>query len=225
MSKRVIFWSAGAILIILSSTQTFGEALKTTLITPHGRTAEDLAKTIRPFLAPEGKVEALDGKLIIKTTPENQKEINELINQIDVRPKQFLIELRKKATSTDEKEKAQVAPAKIMEANLDAKNNTEHSVLLTEGSSGNIKLDTNLFIVSVKRQGELMRLKIDIRGNTMNTSSNVLAHAGVWTFIGGTSGITDEKQATLLTRGKSKHVDAADFEMRVSEKVSEKETK
>lgn len=55
------------------------------------RTADEVVDLILPFLAPEGTAVASGTKLIIRTSPENLAEVEQLIDQLDQRPAQFEI--------------------------------------------------------------------------------------------------------------------------------------
>jgi type II secretory pathway component GspD/PulD (secretin) len=59
-----------------------------------GRTVEEMIPIIRPLVEPDGSVVGMQNQLIIRTSPENLREINKLIQRLDHPPRQLMIYVR-----------------------------------------------------------------------------------------------------------------------------------
>lgn len=66
-------------------------AANTAVITLQNRTPQDIIPTITPFLAPGGQIKGFENQIIIQSTPDNIAAIKDIIQKIDVMPKQLMI--------------------------------------------------------------------------------------------------------------------------------------
>ena len=64
------------------------------------RTTNEVIPLIDPFLDKQGALNGMRGKLIIRTTPENLREIKQLLNEIDSAPRRLIITVRQDIDST-----------------------------------------------------------------------------------------------------------------------------
>lgn len=83
-------------IVPISEVRTTKVETRTIFVQLNWVTAEDLAKTLKPFLSREGSVAAAkqSNALIITDTPPNLESLQELIVKIDVPEKQVMIEAR-----------------------------------------------------------------------------------------------------------------------------------
>jgi hypothetical protein len=73
------------------------------VLEPRHRDAEQMAILLRPFLLPTGSLSIVNGKLMVKSTPENVSELRRVMAGLDRAPGRFRIQLRMKAPeSADE---------------------------------------------------------------------------------------------------------------------------
>jgi type II secretory pathway component GspD/PulD (secretin) len=59
-----------------------------------GRTPEEMIPIIKPLVEPDGSVAGMQNQLIIRTSPENMREINKLLQRLDHPPRQLMIYIR-----------------------------------------------------------------------------------------------------------------------------------
>ena len=64
------------------------------------RTTNEIIPLIDPFLDKQGALNGMRGKLIIRTTPENLREIKQLLNEIDSAPRRLIITVKQDVDST-----------------------------------------------------------------------------------------------------------------------------
>jgi type II secretory pathway component GspD/PulD (secretin) len=64
------------------------------------RTTNEIIPLIDPFLDKQGALSGMQGKLIIRTTPENLREIKQLLNEIDNAPRRLIITVKQDVDST-----------------------------------------------------------------------------------------------------------------------------
>ena len=64
------------------------------------RTTNEIIPLIDPFLDEQGALSGMQGKLIIRTTPENLREIKQLLNEIDNAPRRLVITVKQDVDST-----------------------------------------------------------------------------------------------------------------------------
>jgi len=60
----------------------------------HHRSAAEIAAVIRDFLSKDGTIRAADAKLLVRTHPENLKELRELVAKLDVPLRRLLITVK-----------------------------------------------------------------------------------------------------------------------------------
>ncbi len=58
------------------------------------RLAEELVPLLGPFAGPGGQISGVRNQLIVRATPENMKQIKQLVAQLDTPPRQLLITVR-----------------------------------------------------------------------------------------------------------------------------------
>jgi type II secretory pathway component GspD/PulD (secretin) len=64
------------------------------------RTTNEIIPLIDPFLDKQGALSGMQGKLIIRTTPENLREIKQLLKEIDNAPRRLIITVKQNVDST-----------------------------------------------------------------------------------------------------------------------------
>ena len=64
------------------------------------RTTNEIIPLIDQFLDKQGALSGMQGKLIIRTTPENLREIKQLLNEIDNAPRRLMITVKQDVDST-----------------------------------------------------------------------------------------------------------------------------
>jgi len=64
------------------------------------RTTNEIIPIIDPFLDKQGALSGMQGKLIIRTTPKNLREIKQLLNEIDNAPRRLVITVKQDVDST-----------------------------------------------------------------------------------------------------------------------------
>lgn len=64
------------------------------------RTTNEVIPLIDPFLDKQGALSGMQGKLIIRTTPKNLREIKQLLNEIDNAPRRLMITVKQDVDST-----------------------------------------------------------------------------------------------------------------------------
>jgi len=79
---------------IVSADQTIIEVIQL-----KHRTTNEIIPLIDPFLDKQGALSGMQGKLIIRTTPENLREIKQLLNEIDNAPRRLMITVKQNVDS------------------------------------------------------------------------------------------------------------------------------
>ena len=79
---------------IVSADQTIIEVIQL-----KHRTTNEIIPLIDPFLDKQGALSGMQGKLIIRTTPENLREIKQLLNEIDNAPRRLIITVKQDVDS------------------------------------------------------------------------------------------------------------------------------
>lgn len=75
----------------------FAQQLVTEVIELRYRTADQILPVLQPLLAPGGTLSAMSGRLIVRTTPDNLAQIQDVLGQIDIRPRRLMISVRHEA--------------------------------------------------------------------------------------------------------------------------------
>ncbi|MBL3599608.1 MAG: hypothetical protein JMN25_07045 [gamma proteobacterium endosymbiont of Lamellibrachia anaximandri] len=73
-----------------------------------GRTPQEMIPLLKPFLGPEGTIEGMHNKLIIRTSPERMVEIKKIINEFDHAPRRMLIHVREQAPSQRQRQQVEL---------------------------------------------------------------------------------------------------------------------
>lgn len=73
------------------------QAMPTEVIDLRYRNAEEVLRVLRPLLAPGGVLNALDNRLIVRTTPGNLAELRRVLDTLDRRPRQLLVSVTEDA--------------------------------------------------------------------------------------------------------------------------------
>jgi type II secretory pathway component GspD/PulD (secretin) len=64
------------------------------------RTAEQMIPMLQPLLAPGGTLSGMQGKLIIRTTPQNLAELRKVLDAVDTMPKRLLVSVRQESADS-----------------------------------------------------------------------------------------------------------------------------
>ena len=83
---------------IVSADQTIIEVIQL-----KHRTTDEIIPLIDPFLVKQSALSGMQGKLIIRTTPENLLEIKQLLNEIDNAPRRLIITVKQDVNSVTAK--------------------------------------------------------------------------------------------------------------------------
>ncbi len=70
------------------------ERMVTEVISIGYRDASEVASMLRPFVPPPGTVASFSDKLIVKTTPDNLRELKQLLNELDTAPTNLLVSVK-----------------------------------------------------------------------------------------------------------------------------------
>ena len=81
-------------LVVMAAPATIAESMVTEVIPAGFRSAEELARVLRPLVPSPGSVSGFSGQLIIKTTPENMAEIKRVLATLDKAPSNLLVTVR-----------------------------------------------------------------------------------------------------------------------------------
>ncbi|RLJ20826.1 hypothetical protein DJ031_04770 [bacterium endosymbiont of Escarpia laminata] len=73
-----------------------------------GRTPQEMIPLLKPFVGPEGTIEGMHNKLIIRTSPERMVEIKKIINEFDHTPRRMLIHVREHAPSQRQRQQLEI---------------------------------------------------------------------------------------------------------------------
>jgi len=73
------------------------QQLVTEVIQLRYRTADQIVPVLRPLLAQGGTLSAMNSRLIVRTTPENLAELQDVLAQIDTMPRRLMISVRQDA--------------------------------------------------------------------------------------------------------------------------------
>ncbi len=70
------------------------ERMVTEVISIGYRDASEVASMLRPFVPPPGTVASFSDKLIVKTTPENLRDLKQLLSELDTAPANLLVSVK-----------------------------------------------------------------------------------------------------------------------------------
>lgn len=73
------------------------------------RSAEQIVPMLKPLLAPDGTISALQNRLIVRTTPQNLAELRKVLDAVDTMPKRLVISVRQAAAGTGLASEAEVS--------------------------------------------------------------------------------------------------------------------
>lgn len=85
---------SGLLLCFVSLT-SLAEPLRIEVIPVNGRDISALIRTLRPLIPPPGTLAGYEGKLVIKTTPSNLREIRQVLGELDRPLKNLLVTVRR----------------------------------------------------------------------------------------------------------------------------------
>ncbi len=94
------------IILMFLPLQTQAESLE--IFELKGRTPQEMIPLLKPFVGPEGTIEGMHNKLIIRTSPERLAEIKKIINEFDHAPRRMLIHVREHAPSQRQKQQVEL---------------------------------------------------------------------------------------------------------------------
>ncbi len=82
------------VLLVFSSALLAAERMVTEVISIGYRDAREVVTMLKPLVPPPGTVTSLSNQLIVKTTPENLRDIKQLLQTIDKAPANLLISVK-----------------------------------------------------------------------------------------------------------------------------------
>lgn len=94
------------VLLVFSGAVSSAERMVTEVISIGYRDAREVVTMLRPLVPPPGTVTSLSNQLVVKTTPENLREIKQLLQSIDKAPANLLISVK---TALDEEVRRDLA--------------------------------------------------------------------------------------------------------------------
>lgn len=106
--------AAGALVwLLLAAHATWAaEAItRIEVVTLKYRTTEEVMPVIRPLLAPEGRVSGAHNQLIIRSTPDNLRELLPVIRHLDAPARQLVLHVEQGESSYSESRRAQLDAA------------------------------------------------------------------------------------------------------------------
>jgi hypothetical protein len=122
------------------------------------RTAAEVIPVLQPLLEQGGALSGQDYKLFVRTSPANLRQLREALAQIDRRPNQLLVSVRRSAQQEIERERAQVSGAvsnrgaavsvQATDSNARDRHDGVASVQVIEGSSAFISSGSDVPIVT-----------------------------------------------------------------------------
>lgn len=80
--------------LVFASALPAAERMVSEVISIGYRDASEVASMLRPFVPPPGTVASFSDKLIVKTTPENLRELKQLLNELDTAPANLLVSVK-----------------------------------------------------------------------------------------------------------------------------------
>jgi hypothetical protein len=83
--------------LTLAALGAYAQAMRTEVIDLRYRNAEDVLPVLRPLLVPGGVLNALDNRLIVKTTPDNLADLKRVLDTLDRRPRQLVVSVTEDA--------------------------------------------------------------------------------------------------------------------------------
>ncbi len=86
-----------ALWVALAALGAHAQTMRTEVIDLRYRSAEDVLPVLRPLLAPGGVLNALDNRLILKTTPDNLADLKRVLDTLDRRPRQLVVSVTEDA--------------------------------------------------------------------------------------------------------------------------------
>lgn len=93
MLARVV----NALWLALATYAVQAQAMRTEVIDLRYRNAEEVLPILRPLLVPGGVLNALDNRLIVKTTPDNLADLKRVLDTLDRRPRQLVVSVTEDA--------------------------------------------------------------------------------------------------------------------------------
>ena len=73
------------------------------------RSADQMVPMLKPLLAPGGTINAVQNRLIVRTTPQNLADLRKVLDAIDTKPKRLVISVRQAAAGTGFASEAEVS--------------------------------------------------------------------------------------------------------------------
>lgn len=93
---------------LLGARAVCAERLVTEVVTVGYRPVEEVVEILRPLVPSPGGISGAYGKVVIRTTPENMREVKEILATLDKAPANLLISVRHTLTSEVERDLAEV---------------------------------------------------------------------------------------------------------------------
>jgi len=126
-------------------------ALEFKIITLQHRFAEDILPIIKPLVDSEGTVTAMQNNIIIRTSPENMAEIEQIIARLDTARQNLKITVSRQNNLASGKERAEVSGRKRIGNVVVGTNNRPHNTkdgvnINIENKQSNINNSSNQFI-------------------------------------------------------------------------------
>ena len=126
-------------------------ALEFKIITLQHRFAEDILPIIKPLVGNEGTVTAMQNNIIIRTSPENMAEIEQIIARLDTARQNLKITVSRQNILASDKERAEVSGRKRIGNVVVGANNRPHNTkdgvnINIENKQSNINNSSNQFI-------------------------------------------------------------------------------
>ncbi len=86
------------LLVLITASVAAAERLVVEVIPIGYRSVEEILPVIRPLVPPPGSVSGMQGRLVVKTTPENLSEVKRVLAQLDRAPRTLLVSVRQGAS-------------------------------------------------------------------------------------------------------------------------------
>ena len=93
---------------LLGAGQAAAERMVTEVVTVGYRPVEEIIEILRPLVPRPGSVSGAYGKLVIRTTPDNMRELKEILATLDKAPANLLVSVRHTLTSEVERDLTEV---------------------------------------------------------------------------------------------------------------------
>lgn len=124
-------------LLAINSTQHTLAATDFKIITLQYRFAEEVLPVIKPLVGNEGTATAMQNNLIIRTTPQNMGEIEQIISTLDTPRQNLRITVSRNSTQSSERNSAEVSGRKRI-GNVAVETGSRHTTI-KDGVSVNIE--------------------------------------------------------------------------------------